>query len=178
MTDTLTGTVTFQRKVNPAQYQATEAGHFVQYEVDPNASDDAIKAEAKRVFALCKSVVLDELGISYTVDPQTGIVHEGGVAGLQAAGMTPETQTQTAPPAPPAPPTQTAVGTADGAGPNPPQKTGNRDADDKAMAAWATVRFATNPDEFYDNRPKKASGEYKPRSPDLKHKPTQTGIWL
>ena len=47
-----------------------------------------------------------------------------------------------------------------------------------ANKAWGTARYQAAPDEFWDNRPKKASGEYKPNSPDLKHKESGLAVWL
>lgn len=181
MTDTLTGTVTFARKVQPKQYESGEAGHFVQYDFDPNSSDEAIIAAAKRAFSIAKTTVLDELGLSYTYD-EFGTVREAGLPATQVVanlfpGATVEPQAAAA--APPAqPPATPAAAVAGDVPPNPPANTGNKDADRAAIRAWGVARYNAHPDEFYDNRPKKTDGSYKPTAPDLKHKTTQTGIWL
>ena len=61
----------------------------------------------------------------------------------------------------------------------PPFDPETRDKEKKAVnKSWAVARFSTHPEEFYDNRPKKASGEYKDNAPDLKHKSTKMPVWL
>jgi len=74
-------------------------------------------------------------------------------------------------PAPAAAPTAIA--------PMPPHPADTRDKAEKAAnKAWGTARYQAAPDEFWDNRPKKAAGEYKPNSPDLKHKESGLAVWL
>ena len=61
----------------------------------------------------------------------------------------------------------------------PPHPADTRDKAEKAAnKAWGTARYQSAPDEFWDNRPKKAAGEYKPNSPDLKHKESGLAVWL
>ena len=61
----------------------------------------------------------------------------------------------------------------------PPHSGESRDKAEKAAnKAWGKARYAIAPDEFWDNRPKKAAGEYKPTSPDLKHKDSALALWL
>ena len=63
--------------------------------------------------------------------------------------------------------------------PMPPHPADTRDKAEKAAnKAWGTARYQSAPDEFWDNRPKKAAGEYKPNSPDLKHKESGLAVWL
>lgn len=63
--------------------------------------------------------------------------------------------------------------------PMPPHSADTRDKGEKAAnKAWGTARYQSAPDEFWDNRPKKAAGEYKPNSPDLKHKESGLAVWL
>lgn len=63
--------------------------------------------------------------------------------------------------------------------PMPPHSADTRDKAEKAAnKAWGTARYQSAPDEFWDNRPKKAAGEYKPNSPDLKHKESGLAVWL
>jgi len=63
--------------------------------------------------------------------------------------------------------------------PMPPHPADTRDKAEKAAnKAWGTARYQAAPDEFWDNRPKKAAGEYKPNSPDLKHKESGLAVWL
>lgn len=166
MSDTslLTGTATFSRKVTPKQYESAESGLYVQFSIDPEWSDERIADEAQRAQGIVKACVLDDLGIPFAIG-EDGIVREGGVAGVAAV-------TQAFPGATTANTEQPAVGA------SPPAQTGNKDADRTAVRAWGQARFASNPDEFYDNRADKASGKYKATSPDLKHKATGTGIWF
>lgn len=51
-------------------------------------------------------------------------------------------------------------------------------AQKEANSAWAMARLAERPDEFWDNRPQKASGERGETFPDFKHKDSGVGIWL
>lgn len=61
----------------------------------------------------------------------------------------------------------------------PPHSGDSRDKAEKAAnKAWGKARYAIAPDEFWDNRPKKAAGEYKATSPDLKHKDSALALWL
>jgi hypothetical protein len=77
----------------------------------------------------------------------------------------------------PAPAAPAAAPTA--VSPMPPHSADTRDKAEKAAnKAWGTARYQAAPDEFWDNRPKKAAGEYKPNSPDLKHKESGLAVWL
>lgn len=170
MTDTslLTGTATFSRKITPKQYESAESGLYVQFSIDPNWSDEQIEKEAARAQNIVRGLVLTDLGIPFTFGPDGNIV-EGGATGVAAVTQAfPGAQVEQQP--------QTQAGGT--VGPNPPAATGNKDADRAAVREWGKARFASNPDEFYDNRESKASGKYKPTSPDLKHKATGTGIWF
>lgn len=166
---TLTGTATFSRKVNKKQYEPAEAGLFVQFTYDPDLSDDALIAEAMRAQRVVQIAVLESLGIAWSLDPSGERVVEQEPTGVAAVASAFQGSTVTETP---------AAQQGSGVGPTPPAKTGDKRNDSAAMKTWGLARFATNPDEFYDNRPKKASGEYKPTSPDIKHKASGEGIWL
>jgi hypothetical protein len=61
----------------------------------------------------------------------------------------------------------------------PPHSADTRDKAEKAAnKAWGIARYQAAPDEFWDNRPKKAAGEYKANSPDMKHKESGLAVWL
>jgi len=63
--------------------------------------------------------------------------------------------------------------------PTPPWPTDTTaKAEKDANTCWALYRLANHPDEFYDNRPKKASGQFKAKAPDFKHKTSEIPIWL
>lgn len=45
-----------------------------------------------------------------------------------------------------------------------------------AADVWRDLK--KNPDDYYDNRPKKRSGKFSANAPDFKHKDTDEAIWL
>jgi hypothetical protein len=66
---------------------------------------------------------------------------------------------------------------ASGVGPNPPHggdpfQLGKQEKAENGE--WCKARFATNPDEFWDNRLNKKN----PKGPDIKHKDTGNAAWL
>jgi hypothetical protein len=61
----------------------------------------------------------------------------------------------------------------------PPHNVQTKDKGERqANAAWAKARLEACPDEFYDNRAKKADGSYKPNAPDFKHIDSGLALWL
>jgi hypothetical protein len=66
-----------------------------------------------------------------------------------------------------------------GVSPMPPHSADTRDKGEKAANKnWGQARYEVAPDEFWDNRDKKAAGDYKPTAPDLKHKESGLAVWL
>jgi hypothetical protein len=63
----------------------------------------------------------------------------------------------------------------------PQAKGGSRKVDKTTL--WQQLvegigTVGTRDSAFFDNRPKKASGDYSPKSPDFKHKESGEGLWL
>ena len=57
-----------------------------------------------------------------------------------------------------------------------------KDTNEKALnKKWAIARYATNPEEFYDNtasNAEKKAGGAERVGPDFKHKSSGVGFWL
>jgi hypothetical protein len=168
------GTAFFTRKVTPRQYESAEAGFYIPFDIptDPNLSDEArgaaITQSANDAMFQAKALTFEALGIEFSVD-------EGGaIVELVKAVFPGTTVAGGIHPAPAAAPSAPAAA-GDAA---PPFPADTRDKDQKAAnKAWGVARLASNPDEFYDNRPKKADGSYKSTAPDFKHKASGLGIW-
>lgn len=170
----LVGSFSFSRKVQVRQYETAEAFVNIQFPIpidgDPEQIGAEIIANARTAAFQAKSLVFEELGLEFEVGP------DGAIRELldQKFGKVTEVIETTA--------TEAAVTTSSDeatVGPRPPHGWEPRSKDEKAdNAAWAKARFATHPNEFWDNRPKKQSGEYKSTAPDLKHKDTKTAFWL
>ena len=144
----LTGTVGFTRKVQPAQYEGAEASIYLQFDYDPADSIEAIVAKAEGAFAQAKGLVFEQLGIEFSVN-------EGGriMETVRKAFGAVENVTPIRPAAAPA-----AV-------------------DHAAAGAGGMTCKQCQGTEFYDNRAKKASGEFKANSPDFKCKGCGKGVW-
>lgn len=150
------GTVYFSRKVQPRDYEAAEAGIYVQFDVPPEATNSDLMAAANDAFYTAKGLVLEQLGLEFSVN-EGGVImetihrHFGATQNVAAAP-----QQQAAPPPPAAAPAATA----------PP-----------SGARTCAGCGGTN---FYDNSEKKASGEYKANAPDFKcsDKNCGKGVWL
>lgn len=156
---TLKGTVSFTRKVTDGNYGGSEAFMALQFDITNEDDGESIIAKARAAFVQAKAIVFEQLGVDHTLD-ESGVVVEQVRRAFVGSVVEP---------AAPA-----AAGDAD-----PPFPSNTTDAaQKKANKEWATARFASHPHEFYDNRPKKASGEYKSTSPDVKHKSSGVGVWL
>ena len=138
-------------------------GMFVQFDYASNTSESELIQKGRDAFFVAKSVVFEQLGID-------AILEESGIVVELVKQNFPGTTAEVVAGAPITPVDPVAAdGTTVSA--DPP-------ADKTALKAWALARFASHPQEFFDNRPKKAAGEYNPKSPDLKHKATGKGIWF
>lgn len=163
---TLKGTVSFTRKLSDGNYGSSDAFMSIQFDINSGDTGDVIIANARQAFTQAKAIVFEQLGIDHTLD-------ESGVVVEQVRRAFPGSVVE------PAPQTQTDADAGGGTGANPPFPSNTTDPDQKrANKEWATDRFGTNPSEFYDNRPKKASGEYSSKSPDVKHKASGIGVWF
>jgi hypothetical protein len=195
------GTVGYARKITPKQYESAELTIFVPFDMptgDPAEVDDEFLRRAKHAATQAKALVFEELGLEFELGPNgvlqetirrvfpgtTDVTPPEPPAQLPTAAngqppqpfppYDPQPTAGYPPPAPAYPPQAAPAGAA-----GPPYDPRTYDADQKrANAAWAKQRMTTHPNEFYDNRAKKASGEFSPKGPDFKHRDTGIGIWL
>lgn len=159
----LVGTVYVGGKRSDGNYGNEEYGLHLQFQYAPGTPEQTILQMAHATFEAAKAQVANQLGESEQHTTNVVAATFGGGAPV-APPSVPPAVAEVAPAVPaPAP---AAVG-----GVEPP-------ADKDAFKAWALARLASNPEEFYDNRQRKASGEYKANSPDFKHKASGRGVWL
>lgn len=173
----LTANVGFARKVSVRPYEVAEASIFMQTEIDLNDSDTTM-ANLKQAMMQCKALVFEELGLEFEVT-EGGIVRE-----LLEAKFGNVTEVTTAAPAA-APKPAPVAASAPAAAPSsdtPPYASMTKDNNEKALnKKWAIARYATNPEEFYDNtasNAEKKAGGAERTGPDFKHKSSGVGFWL
>lgn len=182
----LVATVGFTRKVNLGNYESADATMFVQVDY-PLGTDPSSKEFADRVYAAftaAKIEVLEQLGLGYQAD-EDGVIRENGKR-KQKPAPSPQAATES---------TDAevelikstfkgakevaaeAVGASDVPA-EPPYDPETTDKDEKAAnLKWAKARLKVAPNEFWDNRPKKASGKFSAKAPDFKHKDTGIPVW-
>lgn len=171
----LTATVGFNRKISVRPYESAEASIFMQTEIDLNDSDTTM-ANLKQAMMQCKALVFEELGLEFEVT-EGGIVRElleakfGNVTEVTSSAP----KAVAAPASAPAPASSPSSDT-------PPYASMTKDNNEKALnKKWAIARYATNPEEFYDNTAsnaeKKANGAER-TGPDFKHRSSGVGFWL
>lgn len=190
----LVHTVAFTRKVNDGNYGSTEATMWLQFDTPLGADPAAIIEQAMDRFAAGKAIVFDQLGIEYHI--VDGIIVENlDVAVSQAkteravkAGFT-EVAHAVLVDGAHADAHENVFGTgggerdpekvgAQGVGPTPPYDPKTKDAGERKLnSQWAKARYETHPDEFWNNKSKKASGQFSETSPDFTHKDTRVGFW-
>lgn len=145
-------TISFSRKMSPKQFESAEASIFIQVPIGlVEATPEGIESAAKPLYALAKSLVFDELGVDYGIDPTTNTVVEKLT---QRVGAEVVAERPTA---------QRAAG-------NRPPTAKRVSADVEAL--WAD--WESDPTQWWDNREDKRN----PRAPDFKHKKTGAGLWL
>jgi hypothetical protein len=173
----LTATVGFNRKVSVRPYESAEASIFMQTEIDLNDSETTM-ANLKQAMMQCKALVFEELGLEFEVT-EGGIVRE-----LLEAKFGNVTEVTSSAPKAVAAPAATAPAAAPSApsSDTPPYASMTKDTNEKALnKKWAIARYASNPEEFYDNTAsnaeKKANGAER-TGPDFKHKSSGVGFWL
>jgi hypothetical protein len=161
-------TVGFNRKVSVRQYESAEASIYIQVDIDPE-NTEATMAAIKHAMFQAKSLVFEELGLSFSVE-EGGVIRE--LIGNHFGNVTEVTGTPAAIAPAPAAPQQAAAPTG---GDNPPFSADTQDKGEKAAnKQWAVARIASNPDDFYDNRLTRKN----PKAPDFKHKTTGLAVWL
>jgi hypothetical protein len=172
----LTATVGFNRKVSVRPYESAEASIFMQTEVDLNDSETTM-ANLKQAMMQCKALVFEELGLEFEVT-EGGIVREL----LEAKFGNVTEVTSTAPKAVAAPAAAPVAAPAASTSDTPPYASMTKDTNEKALnKKWAIARYATNPEEFYDNtasNAEKKAGGAERTGPDFKHKSSGVGFWL
>lgn len=161
----LKGTVSFTRKVSDGNYGSSDFFHAVQYDIPDGSDGEAIVAAAKAASVIAKAVVFEALGIEHTLD-ESGVVVEVARRAFPGSVVEPANAQAAAPATAPS-------------GNEPPYPANTTDAGQKkANKEWAEALYASNPNAFYDNREKKASGEFNAKSPDVKHKASGIGLWF
>lgn len=165
------GGVSFSRKVQVRDYESAEASIWLSFDLTrPEGMDDAaytnhIVSLARGAFFEAKALVFEELGLEFTVE-EGGIVRE---TIKRHFGNVTEVRGEAA-----------AVESAPSAGgedvpSSPPFSADTTSKDEKeANKKWAMKRWASNPQDFWDNRTSKRN----PKAPDLKHKDTGLAVWL
>lgn len=145
-------TVQFSRKLGRENYGNEECGIFMQLDADPDADAVTLESQIKATIAFAKTLVYEQLGVETAVD-ENGVVRDSvQPQAAKAAGVRKAPSGGGAPKAAPS---------------------GEKPSKDDLFAL-----LAENSGAFYDNRGKKASGEYSKRSPDFKHKDSGEGVWL
>lgn len=168
----LTHTVSFSRKVNDGNYGSNEATVFLQFDTPLGVDPTEIIEKGMDRFAAAKAIVFDQLGIEYHI--VDGIIIENlDVVVAQAKTERAVKAEFSQPEADDAPSSG-----AQGVGPTPPYDPKTTDPDEKKLnRQWAKARYETHPGEFWDNRPKKARGEYGETSADFTHKDSRVGFY-
>jgi hypothetical protein len=168
----LKGTAFYGKKLNDGNYGADEAGLYVQFDIDPADGDQQILANVRDAFVKAKVAVLEQLGVDFVVDEQ-GIVREAGVSVAQVKEVFPGAVVEQSAPAPAAPAAPVSAASVDASGPWYGKR--GKAVILNGVDLWDVL--ADSPEQFYDNRTKKASGEYKANAPDFKHKESGKGLW-
>lgn len=177
--NTLKGTVSFTRKLSDGNYGSSDVFFAAQFDIADGSDMGTIMQQAQDTFFGVRSVVLEQLGVPWHVSDSGNVIVEGAegtvlTAPVQAPALAAVETPVANEPTPPAP-VQQLTSAFPGATVEP--STAIPEGKDE-FKEWALARIQSNPDEFYDNRAKKQSGEYKANAPDFKHKATKRAVWL
>lgn len=184
------GTVYYERKINSearggVKFENEIAGIYVQFDMtaDPAQTQRNIDGAMNQA----KATVFEQLGIPMAIDAQ-GLVTEAvtqavsvapAPAPVAVAVPSPVEQVVQAFPGATVEQNVAPVSAAPSVADAPPFPVTTADkAQKSANTAWAKARLQTHPHEFWDNRPKKASGEWSAKAPDFKHKDIDLAVWL
>lgn len=138
-----------------------EASIHISELLDADADEGAVQSTIKRNFAIAKAHVYEQLGVPTEVDSTTSVVvglldKKLGVVEVDGKAVDrPARRQATAAP-------RRAASSA------PARKPAGRPNQAQIDAAWND--YLDNPDAWFDNRPKKESGDYKPNAADFKSK--------
>lgn len=174
----LRGTFSFQRKVNyqnrGLDYESAEAFCSVQFDFPPELmagdpdSASTWLAVARQAANYATAVVAEKLGLEVSRD-EDGVLREvfkefPGAVVTKGALKSESTVTASAKP----PYSQAEL---KGMGDD------ELKAARKENSAWAKARYDSHPQEFFDNRKKKATDDTWANSPDFTHKDSRVGFW-
>lgn len=178
----LKGTFQFSRKINlqnrGLDYENVEAACFVQFDYPTDLMDaspeaaEAWLALSRQAANYAAAVVYERLGIEAVKEGDVlrevfkefpgAVVTEGALKGDDRP-----VQGVTASKNPPY--TQAEVKNMGGA---------EMKAARKENSTWAAARYESHPQEFFDNRSKKANDPSWSTSPDFTHKDSRVGFWV
>lgn len=151
-----TFTLSFGKKVGKPNYGNEEFSIFAQVDVEDATDLATLESQLDATAAFIKGYVFKQLGLMAAVDQQSGVI-----MAVEAAAATPAPQA----------PRQASSAPAGG---KPAFKRGGPIPQDDSL--WE--EWLDNVDGFYDNRDKKASGQWKPNASDFSRKADKKGIWL
>jgi hypothetical protein len=77
--------VSFSRKISDGNYGTIEASAWVQGDVSPTASVGEVSQAAADLFMSATAAVLDQLGIAYEYDEESGVLREQAKPTVQSA---------------------------------------------------------------------------------------------
>lgn len=174
--EALEGHVAFTRSVNLGTRD--DNAHYrieMPFVVQPGWDWATIAAHAADAFWHCKAVVYDQAGLPFTVD-EGGVLRETLRHQLPDAEPAPAPERHRPPEREPAP--------RDESGNGRPARTGGRFPHPRDMDQPEHIpddiwwNLVDNFDDWYDNRPQKAKGEYKDTASDFVRKGDRKSVWL
>lgn len=151
--------VTFGVKVATGNYENEDLRVSITQAVPDSFNDEMLLGEAEELTRQVKAMAYKEAGIEYDLS-EDGLV----MRRLEkSARATDNNQTRS---------TKSAK-------PSGGYKKQTGKVNDKAQALWVTLSELEDPrSEFFDNRDKIISGQYKPTAPLFKHKKTKQALFL
>jgi hypothetical protein len=144
-----TFTISVGRKVGLPNYSNKELSLFGQVDVTEDDTPESIQQKVRQQREFLKGLVLEGLGIPYDIDADGNVVERN------------------APPAPASqqPASSSAPPRRSNGGSKPAARKGQRPSPEVIEAQW--TYWNEHPEDFYDNRPKKADGTYKAGASDF-----------
>lgn len=179
------GFVQYERKIQPAQYESEGLTFSMEFDIPAEWGLGEIQAKGHEVARVLRNMVQSELGlieldIANNPQPAQQPAQPAPQPAPQPQPAPAPQQYQVAQPAPQYAPTQavhqiqqTFPGTQQVVGEYPPHTQAVTREEHAANEEWARARFATNPEEFWDNRTNKRN----PKAPDIKHRNLDVVIW-
>lgn len=151
----------FNKRVQTKQYEPAEAAVSIPFTVNQDDTDEDILAKGRAAALSAKALVYSELGLDMVLEEREGATILTEVVRRELPGSE-----------------IVQGGSSIGVGPTPPFDPQTTDRDQRSKNEdWGKARFASHPDEFYDNRPGIESGKMNPKAPKVKHKTTGIAVW-